>query len=69
MGWMASLIRSVGSALYWWGVGWTLYVVVGGDPLPLGRSRGILEEYGPVAIVLVVAVVLHARLLRPDRRR
>jgi len=69
MGWVASLFRAMASASYWWCVGWVLYVVVGGDPVPLHHERGLVEEYGPVALVLTVAVVLYAFLLRVERGR
>lgn len=69
MTWIASFVRAIGSACYWWGVGWLLYLVTGGDSLPLGRERGFWQEYGPVTLIVVAAVVINALLLRLDRGR
>ena len=67
MSWMGSLARAIASALYWWGVGWLLYMVTGGDPLPLGPERSIWQIYGPVTLIVVGAIIINAFLVRLDR--
>jgi len=66
---LGSLMRAVASALYWWGVGWLLYMVIGGDRLPSDHEPGLWEVYGPVTLVVVGAIMVNALLVHLDRSR
>ena len=69
MSWTGSFARAVASAFYWWGVGWLIYMVTGGDRMALGQEHSVWQDYSPVSLVVIGAVVLNAVLTRFDRGR